>query len=60
MIDYFAALVAQRCSGHALECISPPEAERRGSHISYRSPHAFELCQALIAAGVIGDFRSPT
>jgi kynureninase len=59
MIDYFAALVAQRCSGHALECISPPEAERRGSHISYRSPHAFELCQALIAAGVIGDFRSP-
>ncbi|HEX9948378.1 MAG TPA: kynureninase, partial [Allosphingosinicella sp.] len=30
-----------------------------GSHISFRHPHAFELCQALIADGVIGDFRAP-
>jgi kynureninase len=59
MFDFFAELVAQRCSGHALECISPPDPERRGSHISYRHPHAFELCQALIDAGVIGDFRAP-
>ncbi|HEX8533754.1 MAG TPA: kynureninase [Allosphingosinicella sp.] len=59
LFDLFARLVEQRCGGHGLECVSPPEAERRGSHISYRHEHAFEICQALIAAGVIGDFRSP-
>jgi kynureninase len=59
LFDLFARLVEERCSGHALECISPPVAEQRGSHISFRHPHAFELCQALIAAGVIGDYRAP-
>jgi kynureninase len=59
LFDLFARLVEERCSGHALECISPPVAEQRGSHISFRHPHAFELCQALIAGGVIGDYRAP-
>ena len=59
LFDLFAALIEERCSGHALECISPPDPDLRGSHISYRHPHAFELCQALIADGVIGDFRAP-
>lgn len=59
LFDAFLALVEQRCAGHDLDCISPREPERRGSHISFRHPHAFELCQALIADGVIGDFRAP-
>lgn len=59
LFDLFASLVEQRCSGHGLECISPRDPELRGSHISYRHPHAFEICQALIADGVIGDFRAP-
>ena len=33
--------------------------EQRGSHISFAHPNAFEICQALIAAEVIGDFRAP-
>jgi kynureninase len=57
LFDLFAARAAERCP--ELVCISPAEPERRGSHISFRHPHAFELCQALIADGVIGDFRSP-
>ena len=57
MIDLFAALAGERCP--SLECISPAQPERRGSHISFRHPHAFEICQALIAGGVIGDFRAP-
>ncbi|HEX8442837.1 MAG TPA: kynureninase [Allosphingosinicella sp.] len=57
LFDLFARLAEERCP--ALECISPREPDRRGSHISFRHPHAFELCQALIADGVIGDFRSP-
>jgi kynureninase len=57
LFDLFAARAAERCP--ELECVSPAESDRRGSHISFRHPHAFALCQALIAEGVIGDFRSP-
>ncbi|OYY90170.1 MAG: kynureninase [Sphingomonas sp. 28-66-16] len=42
-----------------LECVSPVDPAARGSHISFRHPHAYALCQALIAEGVIGDFRDP-
>jgi kynureninase len=42
-----------------LECVSPTDAGSRGSHISFRHTHAYELTQALIARGVIGDFRAP-
>ena len=42
-----------------LDCVSPRDPAKRGSHISFRHPHAYELTQALIARGVIGDFRSP-
>ncbi len=59
LFELFLAQVEERCTGHGLECTSPREPERRGSHISFRHPHAFELCQALIADGVIGDFRAP-
>lgn len=57
MFDVFHALMEQRCPD--LVCISPRGEEARGSHISFRHPHAFEICQALIAAEVIGDFRAP-
>ena len=57
LFDLFAELAAERCPD--LQCISPREPERRGSHISFRHPHAFEIIQALIADGVIGDFRCP-
>jgi kynureninase len=59
LFDLFGALVEERCAGHGLACISPREPERRGSHISFSHPDAFEICQALIADGVIGDFRAP-
>jgi kynureninase len=57
LFDLFADLVRARCP--ELSCISPSDPQRRGSHISFRHPNAFELCQALIADGVIGDFRAP-
>jgi kynureninase len=57
LFDLFAELMTERCP--ELSCISPKEPERRGSHISFAHPHAFEICQALIADGVIGDFRAP-
>ena len=42
-----------------LDCISPAVPLSRGIHISFRHPQAYPLCQALIADGVIGDFRDP-
>jgi kynureninase len=42
-----------------LDCITPRDPILRGSHISFRHPHAYALSQALIAQGLIGDFRAP-
>ena len=54
----FAILLA---AGEAagLECVTPRDASARGSHVSFRFPDAYALTQALIARGVIGDFRDP-
>jgi kynureninase len=57
LFDLFAELVEEYCPD--LVCISPRDPAQRGSHISFRHPNAFEICQALIADGVIGDFRAP-
>jgi kynureninase len=45
--------------GVALECVSPEDGCARGSQLSFRHPEAYAICQALIARGVIGDFRDP-
>jgi kynureninase len=42
-----------------LTCVTPRDPAARGSHISFRHPHAYALAQALIERGVIGDFRDP-
>lgn len=40
-----------------IELASPRDAERRGSQVSLHHPEAYAVVQALIARGVIGDFR---
>jgi len=57
--DAFIALVESRCSGAGLSLACPAEAARRGSHVSFRHPDGYAIMQALIARGVIGDFRAP-
>ncbi|WP_294121977.1 kynureninase [Sphingomonas sp.] len=57
LFETFRSLMADRCPD--LVCVSPSDQARRGSHISFRHPNAFEICQALIAVGVMGDFRAP-
>ncbi|WP_340588950.1 kynureninase [Erythrobacter alti] len=42
-----------------LPCISPADPAQRGSQLSFRHQHSYQLCQALIARNVIGDFRAP-
>lgn len=52
-------LFLARCAALNLESISPPPSKRRGGHVSVRFEHGYEVVQALIAQGVIGDFRQP-
>lgn len=59
LTDVFIALVEERCAGHPLELVTPREHARRGSQVSFTHPHGYAVMQALIARGVIGDYREP-
>jgi kynureninase len=59
LTDLFIALVEARCASHPLGLVTPREHARRGSQVSFTHPHGFAVMQALIARGVIGDYREP-
>lgn len=52
-------LIAQECAGCGFELLTPREPEHRGSQVSFAHPDSYAVMQALIAHGVIGDFRAP-
>lgn len=55
----FIDLVEQRCAGLGLTLATPRDPARRGSHVSYVQEDSYPVMQALIARGVIGDYRAP-
>lgn len=55
----FADLVAEHCSEWGFRLASPADPARRGSQVCFAHAHAYPIMQALIARGVIGDFRAP-
>ncbi|MSO69864.1 MAG: kynureninase [Alphaproteobacteria bacterium] len=59
LTDIFIALCEQRCAGNDLVVASPREVAQRGSQVSFRHAQGYPIMQALIARGVIGDFRAP-
>lgn len=59
LTDYFLNLVETHCAGHGLVSVTPRDTKMRGSQVSLRFEHAYPAIQALIARGVIGDFRAP-
>jgi kynureninase len=60
LTELFIELVEGRCAGHGLTLASPADPARRGSQVSFSHPDAgYPIMQALIARGVIGDFRAP-
>ena len=59
MGDLFLDLVERECDGFGLETACPLDSEKRGSQVSLRHDDGYPIMQALIANGVIGDFRAP-
>jgi len=59
LTDLFIELVEGRCAEHPLHLVTPREHARRGSHVSFTHPHGYAVMAALIARGVIGDYREP-
>jgi kynureninase len=59
LTDAFIALVGQECGDAGLGLATPRDRRRRGSQVCLRGPHGYPIMQALIARGVIGDFRAP-
>jgi kynureninase len=59
LTDLFIALVESTCAKHPLGLVTPREHARRGSQASFTHPHGYAVMAALIARGVIGDYREP-
>lgn len=55
----FIRLVEERCGSWDFELACPQDAGERGSQVSFRHAEGYPIMQALIARGVIGDFRAP-
>jgi kynureninase len=59
LTDYLITLADAWLTPLGCVLASPRDAGRRGSHVSLRHPEAWRISQALIQAGVVGDYRTP-
>jgi kynureninase len=59
LTSLFIECVERQCGSLGVELVSPRDPAARGSQVCFRHPHAYPVMQALIARGVIGDFRAP-
>jgi kynureninase len=60
LTDLFITLVERRSVGHGLTLVTPRESRARGSQVGFaHATGGSAIMQALVARGVIGDFRGP-
>lgn len=59
LCDLFIELCDQQLDGLAIELRTPRDASQRGSQVSLAHAQAYPVMQALIARGIVGDFRAP-
>lgn len=60
LTSLFIQLVEKECAGYGLSLVSPRNPEKRASQVSLTHPEgAYAIIQALIAQGVVGDYREP-
>jgi kynureninase len=56
---FIAAIEGQGGQRLGITLASPRDATKRGSQVSFRHAQGYPVMQALIARGVVGDFRAP-
>lgn len=59
LCDLFIELCDQQLCGLGIELRTPRDARQRGSQVSLAHGQAYPVMQALIARGIVGDFRAP-
>jgi kynureninase len=59
LTDLLIALLEQECGPLGVEVASPRDHERRGGNVSFRSPGAGSVVEALVDLGVVSSFRKP-
>ena len=59
LTSLFIALVEQELAGQGFGIATPRDPALRGSQVSLTHEQGYAIVQALIARGVIGDFRAP-
>lgn len=60
LTDLFIRLVEAKCGRYGVVLDTTRDSERRGSQVSFTHGNGYEVMQALIERGVIGDFRAPS
>ena len=59
LTSYLIALADEWLVPLGFAVATPRVPDKRGAHVSLRHEHAWQISQALIRAGVIGDYRTP-
>jgi kynureninase len=59
LTDFLIAALKQECGGLGVVVNSPGDHSRRGGNVSFSSPGAGSVVEALIDLGVISSFRKP-
>ncbi len=59
LTKYLIALADEWLAPHGFALASPRADARRGSHVTLYHQDAWQISQALIGAGVVGDYRTP-
>jgi kynureninase len=58
LLKLFIGEVETRCDGK-VRLFGPRDLAMRGSHACFAHPEGYAVMQALIARGIVGDFRAP-
>jgi kynureninase len=59
LTTYLIELADEWLVPHGFTVNSPRDANRRGAHVTLRHDDAWQISQALIREGVVGDYRTP-
>jgi kynureninase len=59
LTDYLIDLADEWLMDAGFAVATPREASRRGGHVTLRHDDAWQLTQALLRTGVVGDYRTP-